>query len=396
MMRLVIKSGSLACVAVLFACGAFCGQPAAEELNDSVHLADNSATNVKIVEDDWKGVKIKPRAGRNVDLMAFAVSRVRSTEYGDRAPQYDQGMDALRKGNVDNAINLLKKGLGKTRDVKQKQYFYAGLVDCYEAKNDAKAMRDAIKKLIPRDPKTAPRLVYAVYIKLGMSYLREANYAEAERTFKQAYDFFKNLESLARTQKALPGVVDYIKVFRLQAGYWKIYSMEKQGATKIKDRTGARRAYDLFAFEATGNPKLVNLAKIGRARCDAVLGKIEDAKKTLGGLEKDLLKAKDGKQALPSVYVALGDVAFIELDYSKARWYYLSVIVKHSADRTMVGRAHYMAGRCYEKLRETARERDAVPRALRHFSIVAKEFKDSLEHADAKKRMEAIKARMGA
>jgi len=395
MTRLTGRAISLAVAASLLALSAWAGQ-APEELNDSVHLEDNSATNVRIVEDDWKGVKIQPRVGKNVDLMAFAVNRVNSTEYGNRAAEYDKGMDELRKGNHKDAIRLLNVGLRKTSDAKQKQYFYAGLVECYEASGDANAMRGAIRKLVPRDPKNAPRLIYDAYLKLGNSYLREGNFAKAEESYKAAYEFFKNLEGISRQQKTLSGVLDYIKAFRLKAKYWMIYSMERQGVSKIKDRSGARRAYDLFAFEATGKPGLVNLAKIGRARCDAILGKVEQARKALGKLQEELGKTKDGMKVLPAVYVALGDVAFAEGDYRKARWYYLSVIVKHSGNRDMVARSHFMAGQCYEKLREKVREREALPRALRHYTIVAREFQDSLEHAAARKRMEAIKARMGA
>jgi tetratricopeptide (TPR) repeat protein len=389
-----------AALAVLLPAAALAGA-VPEEANDSVHLVDNSQTNVKIVEDDWKGVKVT-RA--NVEI-PMAVNRVRTTEYSDRVTQYDQGLEALRKQDYPKAVSLLAAGMKKTRDLKQRQYFQVALIECYEGQKRPEEMRKQIRKMVDparRNPKKAPRLIYDAYLKLGRSLLLEGKYSKAEGAFGEAYDFFKKLEELARKKetKALAGVIDYVKGYRLKAGYWKIFSMEQQGKAKIEGHRGARRAYDLFAFEATGHLRLVNMAKIGRARCDAKLGKTDSALKALKEMEKDLSDpkklAKAGAGAVPAVYVALGDVYFLKLDYRNARWYYLTVIVQHSTDRAMVARAHYMAGRCYEALRKTVREREAIPRALRHYTIVTKEYQDSLEYVKAKDRQRELKAQMGA
>jgi tetratricopeptide (TPR) repeat protein len=174
--------------------------------------------------------------------------------------------------------------------------------------------------------------------------------------------------------------------------------MEQQGKAKIEGREGAKRAYFLFEAEAGSNRTLLYRAKIGRARCDAVLGDHDKALKDLEALRKELEdpKNKDASAALAEVYVSLGDVYFLKLDYRQARWYYLTVIVRHANDRAMTARAHYKAGLCYEKLVEKARERQGLPRALRHYEIVVKEFQGCVEHKAAKERLESLKGRLGA
>ncbi|MHC4916983.1 MAG: hypothetical protein ACYTGB_15995, partial [Planctomycetota bacterium] len=103
MKRLTIERLVLgAALALLVAGPAFCGEAAEEEFNDSVHMEDNSAVNVKIIEDSWKGVTYKPR-GDNVPPITIDVSRVKGTEYANRAAEYEKGMEALRKREFASA-----------------------------------------------------------------------------------------------------------------------------------------------------------------------------------------------------------------------------------------------------------------------------------------------------
>lgn len=365
-----------------------------QEFNDSIYRTDgNSDNNVKILEDSWKGVKIKPRAGSAIPSVEFDVSSVSGVDYGNRVAEYGSAMEAKRS-DLAKAAGLFLTGLAKTKDMNQHQYFLAGLVECYEGQNNPDEMRKYIRKMVAIKP--APRLIYDVYLKLGRSYLALRDYAAAETAYGEAEAFFAVLEKKAmRITK--PGVRKKVTLYRLWAKYWKIYSLEKQGKTKIEGRTGAARGYNLFTSEATGHPRLVGMARIGMARCDSVIGKHDAAIKALEKIRDDLRAAakKDPTtiQVLPAAYVALGDVSFNKLDYRRARWYYLKVIVRYSADRAALARAHFQAAQCYEKLGASpTREREAIRRALRHYRIVKSEFRDCLEHAQARERLNKLES----
>jgi tetratricopeptide (TPR) repeat protein len=395
MMRPACRQLALGAALAVLVSGAAFAQGAGDDLNDSVHLEDNSATNVKILEDSWKGVSFLLREG--IPPTFQAVDRVKSTEYGNRVEEYAQAVEALRKGDCSGAERLFSAGLGKTKDAKQHQYFYAGLIEAAEGQNKPEAVRGYVKKMLSIKP--APRLIYDAYLKLGESYLKEGKFAEAETGYGQALKFFEGLEGQASTL-GKAGVRNVVKRYRLRAKYWKIFCMEKQGKAKIEGSDGAKRAYNLFESEATGNPVLVYKAKIGMARCEAAIGRYDLALQSLTTIVKDLRAADPaeggGAAALPEALVSLGDVHFLKLDYHQARWYYLTVIVRYAEDRAMLARAHYMAGMCYEKLRDKAREREAIPRALRHYEIVVKEFQDCVERSAAEERLEKLKGRLGA
>jgi tetratricopeptide (TPR) repeat protein len=376
----------------LAALAALAAAPAGEEPNDTVHLLDNSATNVLIVEDSWREVGYKVKV-ENVDAMRVPVNRVKGTEYADRPAQYDQGMDALRKGEYDKAEKLLVAGLAAARDKKQHQYFLAGLIDCCQAQRKYEDLRKYARKMAEIKP--AARLIYEARLKLGDSYLREAKYGEALKAFDEALEHFKALREEAR-KTALPGVSEYVNGYRLQAGYWRLFSMEREA----KDANLTGRQYDIFSSDAKSSDlEIYYLCRLGYVRCRAAADKPDEARQELAKVQEEVSRLKPGdkvRQAvMPAVQLALGDLSYNQLDYRQARWYYLKVIVQFATDRASVARAHVMTGMCYEKLRDEAREKEAVARALRHYQTVVQEHQDSVDFAVAKERLDKLKGGAG-
>jgi len=398
MIRRAAKRAAL-CLGLLVAApwAALAGAPGPmEDLNDTVHTNNTSQPNVTVVEDTWKRVKIKHRTGPTAN---FPVHDVQGVDYGDRVTEYEEAREAMRAEKYQKAARLYANGLKKTKGKNQHQYFIAGLVDAYQAAGDVKEMRKAIRRMVGIKP--APRLIYDVYLKLGASFLREGDFAGAEKAFDQTIKFFVALEKKAMSVPAA-GVRKKVQLYVLKAKYGRIFSLEKQD--KIEGRAGAQRAYDLFTSDAASHRELVHKARIAIGRCLATVAVKQDTpEKKARGFKRaiDHLKrlidpksaSRVSERVLPAAYVALGDIYFNKLDYPQARWYYLKVTVRYAGDRAALARAHYQAGRCYEALSKgTVRERDAVKRALRHYKIVGDGFRDSLEHSLAKDRLQKLGA----
>ena len=387
MMQAALGIGFLAMA--LSAGRASAGEPPAEEFSDTAHVNENSTPNIKVIEDSWKGVTIQHGSGPQP---FFSIDNVQGIDYGERASEYETALEAKRAGKYDKAAKSFEAGLRKTKakDKVQHQYFLMGMIECYDLAGNAEEMRKAVKAMVKIDP--APRLIYEAYPKLGESYFRAGDFENALKAYQEAQKFFE-----ARADEAqkliLGGVVKKNQLTKTTCQLWTIRCKESLG--RIDD---ARNEYENLIIRGDRYPNLADQAKIGIGRCLAA-----DAAKKEKPTDQDWARAtkhleklldpknKEGVQpsAMPAVYLALGDIYFNKLDYPQARWYYLKVTVQYAADRAVLARAHFQAGRCYEALKKDERS-TWFKGALRHYKIVEKEFEDSLEHSQAKERLEEL------
>jgi tetratricopeptide (TPR) repeat protein len=366
------------------------GEPG-EGVNDTVHLGDNSAMNVKIVQDDWRGVRFKTSLAEKSPVIFQAVNRVVGTEYGDILPEFDQGQVAINKREYEKAVKLFSAGLKKEKDSKRKQYYLVGLADAHLKLGQVDEARKQFKMLVSITP--APRLIYDSYLKYADTFAREKKYAEAEKIFKNASEFFKKLGD---SKDAPRGVKPYIRKFRFTALLNCLLMIERQGE-KVMAEKRLKSQWNLFiARSAAGTPKLNLLGKLGKARALSASGEDKEAidlvEKVLKESKKAKLSRSDLTELLAYGNLAKGDVSFKKLDYHQARWYYLSVIVRFSGNRAIEAQSHLKAGLCYEKLASSKvnRESDGLGKAARHYKIIVGSYQDSLEALQAKDRLEAL------
>lgn len=389
MFALKARHGAASLVLLCLAAAAPAGQAPApvEDYNDVVHTKDNNPiSDVKVVSDNWDAVTVR---GKGNVTISRAADEVVTVEYlTNKIPEYDQGLELRRGNKIKEAIAAFEKGLARIReaDKPQRQYFQAGLADCYDAGNELDKFARIVDDMVgQKDP---PRLVFETSQKLGMAYFRLREGAKAEAVFKRLVELCTKLEARA---PGTGGLGKYIERYRLVADLWRIRSLEAQG--KVEGIEGAERAYQIFPARAGAHPDLVAQAQIGELRCRAAKDP-ESAVRGLLALVPKLTDPKMSETTLPALYCAVADAYLAkaespkmdELDCYWARWYYLKVVVQCPTDRASLARAYYGAGRCCEILAEKAREQRASDKAAKYFEVIDREFRDCPEYSLVKAR----------
>lgn len=388
MPALHLRRGALRLAFLLLAApaGALAGQAPApvEEFNDVVHVRDNNPiTEIRVVSDNWDAVTVR---GKGNVTIARSAEEVLAVEYATARPaEYEQAWELRRSGKIKEAIAAFEKGMAKLRDADkpQRQYFQAGLADCYDAGDELDKLAKIVDDMVNQKP-APPRLVFEMCQKLGAAYFRLRQAEKAEAAFKRLEELCKDLKKKVPPDK---GALDkYLDRLQMTAEFWKYRSLEGQG--KVDGIEGAQRKFMFYSGRASSYPELAAQAQIAEQRCRAV----KDPEGALKALKE--LVAKLPEAALPELYCAVGDAYLAkaespktdELDYYWARWYYLKVVVQYPTDRASMGRAYYGAGRCCELLAEKAREQRAGDKAAKCFEIVGREFRDTPEYSLVKDR----------
>jgi hypothetical protein len=102
---------------------------------------------------------------------------------------------------------------------------------------------------------------------------------------------------------------------------------------------------------------------------------------------------------LPAAYMALGKAYFgkatqaeerkmtpqANQNYAEARWQFIHVIAQFFDKDEFVANAHYLAGVCYDKLKDM--EPDAADKAVRHWKLVVSNFPNSNFKAMAEQQL---------
>jgi TolA-binding protein len=367
-----------------------------EEFNDIIRLNslnnNNVLTPVKVIEDRWDAVVYK-MAGVMADGVPCPSETVEGVDYASRPAEYTKAQDLKRSGKFADAVKAFDDGLRKLKatEASQRQYFLLGKIECFAAQRKPEEAHKLVQEMLAASKDNPPRLILEAYLKLCSVWFQSGKFPEAEKACEEAVKFLKDL-----TKKAGGGgkaaLEKYINRYHLEAKLWRIRCLEMQGMVAgPSPEKSAESAYQLFPSQdgAALYPELLIQAEIGLARCMILRKAYAEA---IGYLEDREKKGLEGRpaavvNALPAVYTALGDAYRAkagserkdELDYPKARWYYLKVVVQYPTDRTALARAYYGAGLCYEALAQQARERPAEERKRKMFETVAKDYPDLLE-----------------
>ena len=360
---------------------------------------------VKITKDNWKVVyAVKGEGG-----VTIPASDVAETVYADASPDLLRGFERVKRGYYSKAItksfeptiNRVKR----FRKVEGKpwplQYclYYLGVSHLRRGeRGDAAKARGYFERLIKEVPQS--RFIFAAYTGIGDAHQVEKKYTAAAAAFGAAKERF---EKMSRTGGLKMDVVTAIRRRALEAHFRQGEMFDLAGE---KDRTMWDRAVSVFnSVAANASRNHPDIEYRANSAAIKALVSLKSYKLAIKNARKLIAKGeKEGyTEFLGGAYLGLADCYFIQYtdaeendkgadpaDLVVARYNYLRVLALYFEDRTVLPKAHYRAGRCYERLAQAGEGPKATDRAVRHYSRIIAEWPGDDWSKEAKARLTAL------
>jgi len=355
---------------------------------------------VKITRDNWKEVYAEKGKGG----VTIPASDVMETVYADASPDLLRGFERVKRGYYSKAIKesfepTLKK-IKRFRKVEGKpwplQYclYYLGVSHLRRGgAGDAAKARGFFERLIKEVPQS--RFIFDAYTGIGDSHQVEKKYTAAAAAFASAKERF---EKMSRTRGLTMDVVSAIRRRALDAhfrqGEMLDLATEYDKAVSVFNSVAANASRNHPDYEY-------------RAKSAAIKALVSTGSTKLAIKQARKLIAKGEKEGytefLGGAYLGLADCYFTQYtnaeakdkganpaDLVVARYNYLRVLALYFEDRTVLPKAHFRAGRCYERLSQAGEGPKAVDRAVRHYSRIIAEWPDDGWSKEAKARLTAL------
>jgi tetratricopeptide (TPR) repeat protein len=376
--------------------------------DEIVRLAHAPVIGVKITKDNWKIVfgKMEIEGGDRESGITVPASDVMEIVYADASPDLLRGFQREKRGYYTQAITksfepTLKKvdAFRKLSDSKKPwplQYclYYLGVCHLKRGKpGDATKARGYFDRLVKEVPES--RFIFGAYTGTGDSLQVEKKYTAAAEAFARAQERF---EKMSRTLGLDMQSVAAIRKRALMAHYRKGEMLSLAGqhdkAVSVFNvlAANARRDYPAIYFLAR------SAAIKSLVSTKAYKLAIQKARELIDEGER-----KGYTEFLGGAYLGLADCYFAQYTDAEAkgdgadpnglvvaRYNYLRVLALYFEDRTVLPKAHFRSGRCYERLAQAGEGDKAVDRAVRHYSRIADEWPDSAWSKEAKSRLTAL------
>ncbi len=357
---------------------------------------------VKITKDNWQVVHGNMEQGG----VTVPASDVMEAVYADAPPDLLRGFQRAKRGFYTKAITesfepVLRK-LEKFRKVEghpwPKQYclYYLGVCHVKRGKpGDAGKARGYFERLSREIPQS--RFIFEAYAGIGDGLQVEKKYPAAAKAFAEAKERF---EKMSRTRGLDFETVKAIRKRAIEAHYRQGEMFDFAGETDPTYYDKAVSVFNAVAADASRNyPDIYFKAKSAAIKSlvstRAYRLAIQKANELIAEGEKDGFT-----EFLGGAYLGLADCYYAQ--YSDvaakggaadpanlviARYNYLRVLAQYFEDRSVLPKAHFFAGRCYERLAQSGEGQKAIQRAKRHYGRIVEEWKDSAWSREAKARL---------
>ena len=231
-----------------------------------------------------------------------------------------------------------------------------------------------------------------IVTKLPVCYAEQGKIAEAEAALKSAADSIKKYQD--ETGKMGPGYSEPAERANVQLAIAKAKLVEKQASTGQNGFTiaNARDLWHDARARAKKFPDLLGECVDGELRCMIANKQYDEAKSQASELITRFSRDNEYNllSQLPAAYIALGQANYEQAReyikkgnkplangaFAEARWAFLNVIAQFFDNEEYVAFAHYMAGICYDQLKDQEPE-DAEKKAIREWNTVVVSFPKS-------------------
>jgi len=376
--------------------------------DEIVRIAHAPVIGVKITKDNWKVVfgKMEIEGSERESGITVPASDVMETVYADAPPDLLRGFQREKRGYYTQAITksfepTLKKvntfrKLGDSRKPWPLQYclHYLGLCHLKRGEpGDAAKARQYFERLVKEVPQS--RFIFGACTGMGDSLQVEKKYAAAAEAFAKAQERF---EKMSRERGLDMVTVSAIRKRALMAHFRQGEMLSLAGqhdkAVSVFNAVAANASRDYpdikFKAKSAAIKSLVSTKAYRLA--------IQKAEDLIAEGEKD-----GYTEFLGGAYLGLADCYFAQYTDAErkgdgadpnglviARYNYLRVLALYFEDRTVLPKAHFRSGRCYERLAQAGEGTKAVDRAVRHYNLIATEWSDSAWAREAKARLTAL------
>ncbi len=351
-------------------------------------------TRIKIIEDSWKFVVGRKARGKT-PVPSFEVTEV---VYTDSPREFRKGPGRVAQGShteaIEKSFKPMMKKLGDFRKVgghpwpKQYCLYYLGLAHVERGdkkKDDAAKALKYFKRLINEIP--ASRFIMDAYLGVGNSHRLAGRYTEAAAAFNEAK---KHAEKLSREPDLTIDQIKYMRRYARLADLRQADTFRKAGqaekAVSLCDRvTSQARDYPDIRFLARSGAVM---ALVSLKSYDRAIRRAEDMIKE--GEQEGLTEYLGG------AYLALADCYFEKAGAENlvvARYNYLRVATLYFTEESVLPKARFRAGVCYEKLAKLPKIGEgpkSIARAKRQYRLVVDRFPDSPWAAKAEKRLAGL------
>lgn len=353
---------------------------------------------VKIEEDTWKIV-----VGRKVQgKLSVPGYKVLEVVYFDAPRSYAKGVRRVKRKYYTKAIEEsflpVMKTLDKFRKVggrpwpEQYCLYYLGVSHLNRGKpekGDPAKARTYFEKLAKSIPDS--RFIFEALMGIGDAWHVEGRFDEAAKAYKEAQ---KKFEAMSKSPGLESEQRKFITKLALTAELRQAEMLDAQKKWQF-----AKSAYDRLFMKARGYPEIRSKASVGTVRALVSDGVYKIAIKKC----KEMIEMGEREghtQYLAGAYLAMGDCYFERAgddatpeDLVAARWNYLRVATLYFRDQSILPKARFRIGRCYERLAGVANNADGkrgLELARRQYMIVRERYKDSPWANQAKKRLVAL------
>jgi tetratricopeptide (TPR) repeat protein len=358
---------------------------------------------VKIEEDTWKTVVGRKMQGK----LSVPGHTVIEVVYFDAPRDYARGVRRVKRRYYTKAIDesflpMMDK-LSKFRKVggrpwpEQYCLYYLGVSHLKRAepeKSDSAKAREYFTKLVDTIPDS--RFIFEALMGIGDAWHIEGRYEEAAKAYKEAQ---KKFETMSKVGGLEADQRTFINKLALSAELRQAEMLDAQKKWQL-----AKSAYDKLFMKARGFPEIRSKASVGAVRALVSDGVYTVAIKKCSEMIE--MGEREGlTQYLAGAYLAMGDCYFERAgdnatpeDLVTARWNYLRVATLYFRDPSMLPKARFRIGRCYERLAGVANNADGkrgIELARRQYMIVRERYKDSIWADEAKKRLAALEDQKG-
>lgn len=375
--------------------------------DEIVRIAHAPVIGVKITKDNWQIVFGKMEEGG----ITVPANDVMETVYVEASHDLLRGFQREKRGYYTQAIEKsfepTLKEINKYRKLEDSkrpwplQYclYYLGVCHLKRGQpGDAAKARGFFGRLIREVPRS--RFIFGAYTGLGDSLQVEKKYPAAAAAFAAAQERF---EKLARGRGLRMGTVKAIRKMALKAQFRQGEMYDLAGKRDKPQYDKAVSVFNAVAANARRDyPDLYFEAKSAAIRAlvstEAYRLAIENANKLIAEGEKD-----GYTEFLGGAYLGLADCYFAQYTDAEAkgdgadpnglvvaRYNYLRVLALYFEDTTVLPKAHFRSGRCYERLAQVGEGPKAVERAKRHYGRIVDEWPGSLWSKEAKDRLTAL------
>jgi TolA-binding protein len=299
---------------------------------------------------------------------AVAASRVERVEYAKPSPEYNQGLQAMKKGEYEEAVEHLTKAAEAHDPSWAKPYALFKIGQAYQASGEFERAVEAYNKLISALPRS--RFVPEAKLNIAVTQFRKGDVSGARtalRTFKE--------------EAASKG---YAEEWANWATYWEIRLLENE-----KNYDEALTRYGALAAKVEKDtPRLANECRLRIGGCHALKGDFTKA----FDFYKAIVETKEegNPDLLAGARLGMGLSYFNQKNYVAARWEFLRAVVLSDQNPTAVNAdtaaaALLYAGQCFELLKEN--EPDGPVRAQKLFRECTRTYPGTVAAVEAKKRI---------